>query len=214
MTRKPLLICGTRSLAVEVADVISDIPEWEVVGFVENLERPQAGATINDLPVYWIDEIAELRTTHHAVCALATTHRSRFTNEVAERGVPFATIIHPTSHVARTTTVGEGSIIGAGVIIAAHTHVGRHVFVNRGALIGHHTVIGEHCSVMPGANIAGNCRIGAATYVGMGAIVINDTEVGAHSVIGAGAVVTKTVPGHVQVVGNPARIVKENIQGK
>ena len=48
----------------------------------------------------------------------------------------------------------------------------------------------------------------------MGAIVIDKTHVGAHAVVGAGAVVTKDVPNNVQVVGVPARIVKENVAGK
>ncbi len=67
---------------------------------------------------------------------------------------------------------------------------------------------------MPGANIAGNCTIGDAVYVGMGAIVLNNVTIGARSIIGAGAVVTRDVPGNVQVVGNPARISKETIEGK
>ena len=35
-----------------------------------------------------------------------------------------------------------------------------------------------------------------------------------HSVVGAGAVVTRNVPDHVQVVGIPAAIVRESIDGK
>jgi acetyltransferase-like isoleucine patch superfamily enzyme len=48
----------------------------------------------------------------------------------------------------------------------------------------------------------------------MGAVVIDHLTIGAHSVVGAGSLVTKNVPDRVQVVGVPARIVKENIAGK
>jgi acetyltransferase-like isoleucine patch superfamily enzyme len=48
----------------------------------------------------------------------------------------------------------------------------------------------------------------------MGAIIMDHLNIGAHSVIAAGAVVTSDVPDHVQVMGIPARIVKENIEGK
>ncbi len=69
-------------------------------------------------------------------------------------------------------------------------------------------------TIQPGANIAGVCRIGQATYIGMGAVVLDHVKIGKHCVIGAGALVNKDVPDHVQVVGVPARIVKENIMGK
>jgi acetyltransferase-like isoleucine patch superfamily enzyme len=48
----------------------------------------------------------------------------------------------------------------------------------------------------------------------MGAVVLDGLTVGTKSVIGAGAVVTKNMPDGVQVVGLPAKIVKENIRGK
>jgi len=48
----------------------------------------------------------------------------------------------------------------------------------------------------------------------MGALVLDNMTVGSQVVVGAGAVVTKDVPDRVQVVGIPAKIVKEDIQGK
>ena len=209
-----LLICGTRTLAAEVADLASEIPGVEVCGFVENMDRTRCEQPFEGKPVYWVDDVAKMADSNVAVCALATTHRSRFTAQMEALGMRFATLVHPTARISPRSTLGEGCVISVGVIVAAHTHLGRHVFVNRGALIGHHTKVGDHASIMPGANVAGNCVVGEAAYVGMSAVVIDNLKVGAHSIVGAGAVVTRDVPDNVQVVGVPAKIVKENVAGK
>jgi acetyltransferase EpsM len=211
---RPLLSLGTRLLAVELTDLLSEIPDFRLVGFVENMEKARCNEKLEGLPIFWIDDTADLARTHWAVCALATTHRSRFTEQAAKLGFRFATLIHPSSRISSQSSVGEGSIISPGVIVASHTRLGHHVFVNRGALIGHHTEIGDYVTIQPGANVAGVCRIGEATYIGMGALVLDHVKIGKHCVIGAGALVNKDVPDQVQVVGVPARIVKENITGK
>lgn len=213
MTTRPLVILGTHEFAPEVADV-AEQSGWTVVAFVENLDRNRCSQTIEDLPVLWIDELRDLRDTHVAVAGIGTTRRSRFTDEVAALGMSFATIVHPSAVVSRRSTIGEGSVIGARVVVATRSTIGAHVFLNRGAMIGHHTVLGDFVSVQPGAMVAGACRVGSGTWVGIGAIVIDHTTVGSDVVIGAGAVVTKDVPDAVQVVGVPARIVKEGISGR
>ena len=209
-----LLILGARTFAVEVADLVSEIPGFRLSGFVENMEPERCREPLEGLPVIWVEDVADMAHSHWAVCALGTTHRSRFIEQAAEYGIPFATLVHPSARISSKSSLGEGTIVSAGVIIAARTQVGRHVLVNRGALIGHHTEIGDYCTIGPGANLAASCRIGQATYIGMGAVVLDHISIGSHSVVGAGAVVTKDVPDHVQVVGVPAKIVKEDIQGK
>ena len=193
---------------------MSEIPELEVAGFVENMDRSRCDEPFEGLPVHWVDDIAPLAATHEAVCALATTHRSRFTRQVEELGIPAATVVHPTARISPSSTIEPGTIASAGVIVGAHTRVGAHVLLNRGALVGHHTEIGAHASVMPGANVAGNCRVGEAAFVGMGALVLDNLSVGSHSVVAAGSVVTRDVPDRVQVMGAPARVVKEAISGR
>lgn len=212
--KKPLLILGTRTLAEEVFDLVTETDEYEVTGFVENMDRSLCDKPIEGLPVHWVDDIAPLAATHVAVCALGTTKRSRFTEEVARLGFRFGTVIHPSARISRRTTVGEGSIVSAGVIVATRTTIAEHVFINRGALIGHHTTIGSHCSIMPGANIAGSCTIGRRCYIGMGSIIIDHLSIGEGSIVGAGSVVTRDVPPSVQVVGVPARIIRENVDGR
>lgn len=209
-----LLILGTRSFAPEVADVASDIDGVEIEGFVENMEREKSDQTIEGLPIHWIDDIGRYKDTHLAVCALGTTHRSRFIEQALQAGMRFATIIHPSARISRNSTVAEGSVIFPGVIIATRTTIGRHVIVNRGAMVGHHTTIGDFCSLMPGANIAGACEVGEGTYIGMGALVLDHKTVGSHSVVAAGSVVTRDVPANVQVMGSPARIARMGIEGR
>lgn len=211
---RPLLILGTHMLAMEMADLISEMGGWHVEGFVENLDRERCSTAIEGLPVFWIDEIGRFAGTHHAICGISTTHRARFIEQASARGMPFATLVHPTARVSRKSQLGEGTFLSAGVIVASYTTLGRHVFVNRGALIGHHTTIGDHVTIQPGANVAGVCRVGDRTYIGMAAVVLDRLKIGSQSVVGAGSVVTADVPDCVQVLGVPARIVKESIDGK
>lgn len=211
---RPLLILGTRTLAVEIADVASEIPGLQVAAFVENLEPARCRETLEDLPILWVDDVAELAGSHLAVCALATTHRGRFVEQVARHGVRFATLVHPSARVSSTSSLGEGTLVSVGSIVASHARLGRHVIVNRGVLVGHHTRIDDYATLQPGANIAGACHIGAGTYVGMGAVVVDRVTIGAHAFVGAGSVVTKDVPDHVQVFGVPARVIRRNITGR
>lgn len=210
----PLLILGTRTLAEEIADVISEIPGYEVTAFVENMEPEKCKDTICGLPVIWVDEAAKMAKTHAAVCGLATTHRRRYVEQVSAMGIKFATLIHPTARVSSKAKLGEGCFVSPYSVVSAYTVLGDQVFVNRGALIGHHTKIGNYVTVQPGANIAGMVTIGNGTYVGMSAAVLDKLSVGADCIIGAGSVVIKDVPDSVQVVGVPAQIVKTDIQGK
>jgi acetyltransferase EpsM len=212
--RESLLILGTRSLAEELADVISEIPGWEVVGFVENMERERCEHSLRGLPVYWVDEIRGLAGTHFAVGGLATTHRKRYVEQVAAMGMRFATLVHPTARISSKALLGQGCLISPFCSVSAYTTLGEHVFVNRGSLIGHHTRIGNYVTIHPGANVAGMVNIGDGTFIGMGAVVIEKISVGSGSIVGAGAVVTRDVPDRVLVVGVPAKVVKTNIEGR
>lgn len=214
MEAKPLLILGTSYLAYELADYLSDMPEWRLDGFVENLDLDRCQETMLGKRIYWVEEIAGMAATHHVVCGISTTQRVTYIEQVEAMGMRFATLIHPAARVSRTTEIGAGSIISPGVHIASHARIGCNVFVNRGVLIGHHTVIDDLVTIQPGANIAGVCRIGRGAYIAMAAVVLDRKRVGAHAVVGAGSVITRDVPDNVQVVGMPGRVVKEGVCGK
>lgn len=209
----PILVFGARSFAEEVADLASEVPGLRVSGFVENYDRDRS-TTLHGLPVHWIDDVAHLAATHKAVCGLGTTRRLPLITHALRLGFEFTSVIHPTARVSPTSIVGTGSIISAGSIIAARTKIGAHVVINRGALIGHHVQIADCTNIGPGANIGGGCRIGEGVTIGIGATLVDHLNVGPVTVVGAGAVVTRDLPSRVLAVGVPAKIIKENIEGK
>jgi len=210
----PLVILGTRWLAEELLDLVSEIPDYQVIGFIENQEPERCRERLEGLPVWWVDDLPTLGPDVRAVCGISTTHRRQYIEQVRALGALFATLRHPTARISARARVGEGCIISPFVSISTQTALDNQVFVNRGVLIGHHTRIGEYCSLQPGANIAGLVTIGPRTYIGMGAIVRDRVTIGEGCVIGAGAVVTKDLPDRVLALGVPARIVEENIEGK
>jgi sugar O-acyltransferase (sialic acid O-acetyltransferase NeuD family) len=213
ISKRPVLILGARVYAREVADLISEVPELELKGFVENLDPERCGALLEGLPVYWVDELASLSATHWGLCAFGSTQRMGFVRQACGLGMRFATLVHPGARVSPRSTVDEGAIVCPGVQVASHSQIGAHTLISRGSLIGHDTEIGAGVTVAPGANIAGRCRIGAGSYIGMGAIVTEKLRIGEGAIVTAGSVVTRDVPDRVMVAGMPALVVKTNVEG-
>lgn len=210
---KQLLILGAGSFAAEIADIVSDLPDFEIAAFIESKDASKSGERVSGYPILWIDDLPNDLASYLGFSALGTTHRREPIQRLKALGLEFATIIHPTSQYSTSAIIGRGTFISRGSIVAAHAVLGEHVVINRGCLIGHHVRIGDYVTVSPGANLAGGSKIRKCTYIGMGAIVLNGIRIGAHSVVGAGAVVTRDVPDHVQVMGIPARVTKTDIEG-
>jgi sugar O-acyltransferase (sialic acid O-acetyltransferase NeuD family) len=206
-------VLGTHHFAPEVLDLVEETPGFRVDAFVENLDRAQDGGADRGRPRAWIDDAAELASTHLAVCALGTTKRRRIVDEAAALGFGFATVVHPLARVSSGSRLGEGTIASVGVVVAARTLIGRHVILNRGVLVGHDTKIGDFVTLGPGANVAGLCRIGDGAYLAIGCVIRDRVTIGAGAVVAAGAVVTGDVAERVQVAGVPARVVKEGVDG-
>ena len=206
-----LAILGTSGLAGEVLDLAEESGRFRVDLFIENWDRAKTQETLLGRPVVWIDDAVRYAATHRAICSLGTTKRRGFIEHVAALGFEFATVVHPLARVSRTSDVGIGSLLSVGVVVGAGTTIGEHVIANRGVLVGHDTVVGNYVTLSPGANVAGMVTIGDGCYVGMGSVVVSRIRIGAGAIVTAGSVVVRDVPAGAQVMGVPARVVKEGV---
>lgn len=141
-------------------------------------------------------------------------NRQQVASEARQKGFsrPY-TLIDTTSVIPRSLNIEPGGYINAGCSLGANSDFGSFVFVNRGVSIGHHANIGHFVSIGPGSVVAGSVSIGVGAMIGAGSVLLPEISIGENSVVGAGSVVTRDVPPHCLVLGNPARIVKENIAG-
>lgn len=122
----------------------------------------------------------------------------------------FEKVIHPSSVIAKSAVIGEGTVVFAGAIIQPNTTVGKHVIVNTAASIDHDNIIGDYAHISPKAALCGHVEVGEGTHVGVGAVIIPKIKIGKWCTIGAGTVIIKDVPDYATVVGNPGRVIKIN----
>ena len=89
-------------------------------------------------------------------------------------------------------TIGDGCAIGEGVLIRDNDG---HTIIKDGFATGNHAPI----------------NIGKKVWIGARAIILKGVTIGDGAVIAAGAVVVKDVPASALVGGNPARVIRENV---
>lgn len=112
-------------------------------------------------------------------------------------------------------TLGNGFINSDSVIACENS-----ITIGNGATIGRfvsiydsdfHKLYDKQGKLMnPSAPIV----IGDHVWIGVGAIILKGVTIGNGAVVAAGSVVTRDVPPECIVAGNPAKVVKENIDWK
>lgn len=108
------------------------------------------------------------------------------------------------------------SYLNSGCVISCQNHIiiGNNVTIARNVAIydgdAHKLYDLSDKRINPNAAII----IEDHVWIGFGAIILKGVRLGAGCVIGAGAVVTHDVPPHCIAVGNPARVIREEVQWK
>lgn len=93
-------------------------------------------------------------------------------------------------------------------LYTAGIHIDEHSLIASGVTILSH----DHCKRVDGQPLLLDTYIGKRCFVAVNATILPGVHIGDEVIVGAGSVVTKNFPSNVIVAGNPAKIIRENIQ--
>jgi len=117
----------------------------------------------------------------------------------------FISVIHNSSIIDNSVSIGEGSMILHGAIIQRDSVIGKHVIINTKASVDHDSIISDYVHIAPNATILGNVKIGRGSLVGASSTVLPGVQIGENVIIGAGSVVVNDIPDNSIVKGIPAK---------
>ena len=202
----PVIIFGSGDSGRVVLDICRTAGH-SVVGFLDPSLPP--GTIINDATVLGNDDLLDdqdfLRSHRFVVSTSDQAIRRRLIGKLVSVGANLFSAIHPGCVISPYATIGEASIMMAGVIVNSGASIGRFCFLNTGCTIDHDTVLEDGCQISPGAHISGWVTCGEDVVLGTGALVIPKIKIGAGAVIGAGATVVNDIRPGITVKGTPAK---------
>jgi acetyltransferase-like isoleucine patch superfamily enzyme len=121
-------------------------------------------------------------------------------------------ITDPVVSIGDRCLIGRGSgIVGhLGIVIGNDVWTGHHIYItdqNHGYEDVTTTISSQ---IQPEREVV----IGDGAWIGHGSVVLPGAHIGKHCVIGANSVVTGEIPDFSVAVGNPARVIKQYVNGE
>ncbi|NML35863.1 acetyltransferase [Chitinophaga sp. G-6-1-13] len=219
MHRKNIVVIGASGHGKVVADILSQMPGYRVVGFIDAFIK-KGTVCFGDLTVLGGEQdLPELMAAHQITGGIVGIGDNWIRSQVVAKiqaiapSFEFINAIHPSAVISDTANIGHGNVIAANAVINTNANIGDHCIVNTAACIDHDNHMDSYASVAPRVVTGGNVAIGAYTAVSIGAVVKHGISIGEQSIVGAGAVVLKPVTSFSIWYGVPARKMGERKAG-
>jgi sugar O-acyltransferase (sialic acid O-acetyltransferase NeuD family) len=209
-SHQKVIVYGASGHGKVIIDIL-ELCQCSIEAVIDDDEE-KWGKSISNHTIQSSTEILDAYQNTNDVCFTIAIGNNAIRKEKAcyikEKGYSFATVIHPSSIIAKDVSIGIGTVIMAGAVINSDSIIGEHVTINTGSTVDHDCHIGNFAHISPGVNLAGNVTIGAGSHICIGSTVIPGITIGDDVIVGAGASVIRDLPSSVTAVGVPAKIIK------
>lgn len=202
---KPFVLIGAKGHGMVIAEIIEENGQMISV-FVD--ADPQLNEQLGYPVVQRLDAVDTLHDKQVIISIGNNATRKKLALQHPD--LVFGTAVHPSVQLSKRASVGEGTVVMAGVCINSKAQIGHHCILNTHCSIDHECVLEDYVHVSPGASLAGHVTVGEGTHIGTGASVLPNLTIGKWCTIGAGAVVIHDIPDYTTVVGVPGKVIKMN----
>lgn len=161
---------GYGRVALDV--LIASGSEGWILGFYDDAHASLA-SRVRGFPILgdveMLKSMLSVEQVHVIVAITDNVARLRVANSIRNLGGKFATAVHPRAYISEEASVGDGSVVSAGVVVHPDA------------------AVGSHCSLGPGSVVDRDAVVGAGVWMSAGAVVGAGARVGARSVLGSNA---------------------------
>ena len=206
-----LLIGGGGHCLTVIDSLISK--KYSNIGIIDKQEK--FGQEVGGIPIIGCDsDLESLRLNYDeafiSMGGIEDLWKRKEKAQILEnKAYSFATVIHPTAIVSKSSSIAHGVFIGPLVVVNAQTKIGEFCILNSNCVVEHQCDIGSFTHIAPGAVLCGNVSIGKASFIGTGSVIMQGVSIGDNVIIGIGSVIVNDIPDNVVAYGNPCRIVSE-----
>lgn len=207
---KDIYIIGASGFGREVAWLIEELDEFNVIGFVDDNKEIQ-NTIINDIPVIGgISFLIEKKEEVNVVIAIGNPAiRKKIYDQLKNNNnIKFPNIIAKDVRISNTNNIGFGNIICTQSTLTVNITLGNFNHVNLDCTVGHDVILHDFITVYPSVNISGNVEIGNYSELGTGTKIIQGKTILENVIVGAGSVVIKDISESGTYVGSPIRKVR------
>ena len=208
---KQLIIIGAGGFGLEVWWLASQLG-YNIIGFLDDAFDKQDNNENYGKPILGkVSDWLNFKDCEFVIAVGSPRTRKKIYDKMTFGEVKphFATLIAPSFQQGFNVSIGEGSIVCAGVVATAQVSIGKHSIINLNSSIGHESRIGDFVTIAPLVAVSGQVHLGNFVEIGTGAVIRQGLSVEDGGLLGMGGVLTKNMPQNAMFYGNPAKFIKE-----